>query len=243
MSNSSVNYSAAKYKGGWKPNTYYNRYDIVVMNDTLWVANNDLTSGLVFDEFNWTCQLISDGFDYSWNTNTITSPGSCDIIEGNIIDIPSGVNTMLYGENSHTTGYYYLEFKMIKNLGINCYFGVSWENGLVASLNNTLTVEHRTTNVYLDGVNQSVPTNYSNLRVGDILRIWVRNGKLWLGARVNNVESVMGDPLNDTGELITFSPTNPIRAFSSSLGESTSEYSGKSYNINCDPLGATPFED
>lgn len=58
--NTSVKFDKTKYKGVWKPNTYYDQTDMVFYNGALWLANVAFTSGATFDELNWTCPSCAE---------------------------------------------------------------------------------------------------------------------------------------------------------------------------------------
>lgn len=243
-----VEYDRAKYKGSWKPNTHYDINDMVWEDNSLWVAKVSFQSSVAFNNSNWHCpDCNKDEFSLDPDSvTTATLESTVHVVYGKYADSQTGgEHAQVFGVNKHGDGgYYYMEFKISKFneiTGVRC--GISWDTGIIGNVNNSLTVDFMTGSLYLNGTSHGSVTPWTNLEFGDILRVWVRNGKMWVGAKIGGVESVIGDPAADTGEVATFTPTNPLRSLISQLNISVVEYNAKSSDIECDPLGATPFED
>lgn len=250
-----VEYDKTKYKGSWKPNVYYNKYDCVFQDGSLWVCHSNFMSGATFSASNWLCPDCNSNDEYSLDPDTTTGSTFYNLVhvvygkyadkQNNLVSGGSVDTSYVFGVNRHGDGgYYYMEYKVTHGSISNVRCGFSWDLSTTANESNSVLMTMTTGSIHLSGGSGPLPSPWTNLSVGDILRVWIRNGKMWLGSKVGGVESVIGDPAADTGEVYTFTPTNAIRALVRQLGNPTIvKYSAKSSDIECDPLGATPFED
>lgn len=55
-----IDKSSSKYRGVWTPNTYYDQSDMVFYGGAMWIADVAFTSGVTFDNANWTCPTCDD---------------------------------------------------------------------------------------------------------------------------------------------------------------------------------------